>query len=42
MLKIHSDVAERIGSGFGSQKVGTVGVLPSVPNCQEVEMVLGA
>ena len=37
--KFRADVAERIGLGFELPKVGTVEVVPSVPNFQEMEVV---
>jgi integrase len=38
--KFRADVAERIGLGFELPKVGTVEVVPSVPNSQETEVAV--
>ena len=38
--KFRAEVAERIGIGFELPKAGTVEVVPSVPNSQEMEVVV--
>jgi hypothetical protein len=38
--KFRAEVAERIGLGFELPKAETVEVVPSVPNSQEMEVVV--